>query len=308
MLNMKKLVLVSVIAVAAQLSNAHAQHPSFKVWGDSLEVYNSFTFSPDGKKLYTSEPHRIHSPDSSGLYLPRWGAKNRPWVTLFEYDLNENNLPINRRKLAFANDSLDSSPHINFAGNRIYFSSRRPVPGSDELDGVMHVWYSDKSEDGSWSPPRYFEEINRANYYSAYAQELSDGSILYQSNIPGGVVSKDGTSSQDLWISKYEGGKYGAPENVTALNSAIHEDQLVVNQASTLVLFTRYDEKEMHLFYSTKEGGSWTEPVELLITDVSGFKEQSPRLSIDEDQFCFAHGLLLMCAPLEEVLKMNTAY
>ncbi len=306
---MEKLVMfVAIIGSVFQSQKVLSQHPQFKVLGDSIKVYNAFTFSPDGRKMFTSEPHRIKNPDGGGLLLPRWGSRNRPWVTLYQYDLDDNSLPINRNKLPFANDSLDSSPHINFSGDRIYFNSRRPIPGSTELDGVMHVWYSEKDASGNWSDPKYFEEINRKNYYSSYAQELGDGSVMFQSNIPGSVDDGQGKPSQDLWMSIQKDGRYQPPVNVENLNSTIHEDQLVINRNGDLIIFTRYDEKEMYLFYSTKKIGEWTEPVELFITDQGGFKEQSPRLTIDESNFCFAHGLLVMCAPLEELLKMNSKY
>ncbi|MEQ9425318.1 MAG: hypothetical protein RJQ09_12915 [Cyclobacteriaceae bacterium] len=280
---------------------ASAQREGFKVFGDSLEVYNAFTFSPDGKKLYTSEFTRITTPEGEPD-VERWGDRNRPKVTLYEYDLIEGN-PKNKRKLAFANDSLDSSPHLNFRGDKLYFSSRRPLPGADSLDGKAHVWFSEKQTNGEWSEANCFEEINEAGYYTMYAQELADGSIMYQSNVPGSVKNESGENSQDFWISEFKNGTYQEPQNVTSLNTGIQEDQLVVNRKNNLIIFTRNNDSEMYAFYSLKVNGVWNEPKELFLTDLPGFKEQSPRLSPDGQTFYFAHGLLVMSIPLAELLS-----
>ncbi len=281
-----------------------SQSIDFKVYSDSLKVYNAFTFSPNGKKLYTSELAKLED-DNGVLYIPRWGKRSRPWVSMYEYDVYEDSIA-NRKQLSFANDSLDYAPHINFSGSRIYFTSRRPIPGRDTVDErASHVWYSERLENNEWSSAIYFSEINSPDHYTSYAQELRDGSVVYQSDIPGGMLAEDSSATNDLWISEFRNKVYQPPINLAILNSSIHEDQFVINKNENLIIFTRFDDKEMYAFYAIKEKDQWGEPKELALTDLPGFKEQSPRLSPDNKTFFFAHGQLVMYKPLELVLPTD---
>ncbi len=293
------LVLFKILMILLITSPLQGQREGFTVFGDSLKIVGAFSFSPDGKHLYTSEPKIIAHKGSKAVYA-RWNKNKRLQLSLYVYDLDGNTLS-NKRQLPFANDSLDSSPHVNFEGNRIYFNSRRPVPGSTELDGKGHVWYSEKTMDG-WSDAKYISEINQKGYWSAYCQELKDGSLIFQSNIQKSVAVEEESSSLDFWKSDFINGQYQKPRPIDALNSKHHEDQIVVDQEESFVIFTRVEGDEMTAHISQKKGEKWTTPRELHLTSETGFKEQSPRLSPDGKTFFFAHGTLVMSIPLKEIL------
>lgn len=292
---LKLFVILYLFASGSLLAQRQGLTASF---GDSLKIFNAFSFSPDGKKLYTSERILSHYNNGRPVYKT-WGS-GRPQITLYEYDLEDYKLS-NKHQLSFANDSLDSTPHLNFSGTRLYFNSRRAIPGSDTLDGKLHIWFSEKTKDG-WTEAQYLQEVNFPGFHSAYAQELVDGSLVYQSNMSGSIPGTDGVSSLDFWKSELKNGVFQKPVNVSALNSAFHEDQLVIDKTGKTIIFTRVEGNEIEPYISIMENGQWRNPRKLLLTSVPGFTEQSPRLSSDGKIFFFAHGSLVMHISLQELL------
>lgn len=303
-ISVKNVVLAIILATVVVVDVASAQRRGLTVsFGDSASIFNTFTFSPDGKRLFTSE--RIVSRMESGRPIFETWGDNRPKTSIFEYQIVNGELR-GRKEVEFADGVHDFAPHMNFAGTRIYFNSRRPVADEAKTDGKLHSWYSE-FQNGRWSRAKQVEGINLAGVHTAYVQELGDGSLVFQSDRAGSVAGRGGGPSLDLWITRRFNGRYLEPENLRSINSEYDEGAFVVSKNGKLLIFTRVVEREMEIYVSVRRHDVWGEPRQLHLTSATGFVEQSPRLSPDGKTFYFAHTFLIMHIPLRNLLTSAEA-
>ncbi|NOT08416.1 MAG: hypothetical protein HOP28_09445 [Gemmatimonadales bacterium] len=271
-------------------------------FGDSMKITNGFSFSADGRKLFTSEREAIGKQD--GRHVWRMHGANeqrRQSVTLFEYDVDGPVLR-NRRRLPFANDSLDYYPLLSHDGRRLLFNSRRPIPGPDSLDGTnVHVWMVE-ARGGAWGPPQYVDAVNLRGFVSQYAQQLADTSLLFVSNRPGSVAGPDGRPSFDLWEAAWKNGTWQAPTNLGFFNTGQDEEGPFIDRTGRLLFFKRNSAGESHVFVSVRENGRWRPARQVYLSDFGGYDEHSPRVSADGRTFYFSHGLTVMHIALDELL------
>ncbi|MBK9154897.1 MAG: PD40 domain-containing protein [Chloracidobacterium sp.] len=303
-ISVKNVILAIILATVVVADVASAQRRGLTVsFGDSASIFNTFTFSPDGKRLYTSE--RIVSRMENGRPIFETWGDNRPKTSIFEYQIVNGELT-GRKEVEFADGVHDFAPHMNFAGTRIYFNSRRPLADEEKSDGKLHSWYSE-IQNGKWSRAKQVEGINLAGVHTAYVQELDDGSLVFQSDRAGSVAGRGGGPSLDLWITRRFNGRYLEPENLRSINSEYDEGAFVVSKNGKLLIFTRVVEREMEVCVSVKKQGEWEPPRPLHLTSASGFVEQSPRLSPNGKTFYFAHNALILEAPLRDLLNSEEA-
>lgn len=271
-------------------------------FGDSLKITNGFSFSPDAKKLFTSE--RISLGKKGGRHVWKTCMGGRLAVTIFEYDL-KNGSAFNKRRIEFANDSLDYYPNLDAQGNRMFFVSRRPVPKISALDSTFtHIWMTEKI-DNEWSRPQYVEALNTIGHHSCYAQQSQDGSVIFISNKPGSTPGPDGTPSLDLWISEWKNGTFQEPKNFEFFNSQADEEQPYMDGTGRIFIFKRNFKEESNVFLSLKENGKWREPRQLHLSDFGGYDEHCPKLSQDGKTFLFSFNLTLMHMPFHDLLTQE---
>lgn len=187
------------------------------VSSDSLD-FNA-AFSPDHKSFYFSRAaNRI-----SKIYFTR-------------FDSNQWSPPI---AAPFATDnSADADPAFGPDG-KLYFISNRLTSPSDTLPDY-DIWFVSPLADGGWSSPQNMHSINSDSneFYVSFAQ---NGNLYFSSSRQGGF------GQEDIYVSKWENGKYDAPEN---LGSLINSDK------------SEYDpgispKEDMLVFASSKRDGSY---------------------------------------------------
>lgn len=151
------------------------------------------TFSPDGKEFYFTK--RAPEGYFSAICVSRFtnGKWSKPEIA------------------SFSGQYLDSDPIISPDGNRLFFTSRRPVDGKPRPD--TDIWFVNKTADG-WSDPVNPGAPINTNYSEGYATLTRNGTMYFHSARP------DGSQGEyDIYRSKLVGGKYTEPES---LNSAIN--------------------------------------------------------------------------------------
>ncbi|MDX1941121.1 MAG: hypothetical protein SFU99_11250 [Saprospiraceae bacterium] len=297
---MKTLKLFLILYFCTSLNAFGQRQGLISTFGDLIKITNGFSFSPDGRKLYTSE--RTSVGKQSGRHVWKTYKGGRMAVTLFEYDLKNGNV-YNKRKMSFANDSLDYYPNLNFEGNRIFFVSRRPAPQLNAPDSTFtHIWMAEKVGD-HWNSPQYIEALNTIGYHSCYAQQLKDGSVIFISNKPGSKPGPNGNLSLDLWISEWKNGAFQEPINFEFFNSVDEEEQPYMDQTERIFIFKRNFNDESNVFLSIKENGKWREPRQIYLSDFGGYDEHCPKLSRDGKTFYLSYNLTIMHIPLKELLS-----
>jgi len=206
------------------------------IWG----LHSTAVFSPDGNEVYWAPmmtfPGEIYS--RGGLLTMkrvdgRWTAPS--WAS-FSGPNGEDDVPF------FSPD-----------GKRMYFISRRPLPGESQV-GSEKIWYADRTADG-WSVPQPMDP--NVNSVHKHWQFSLDG----EKNIYFAGQPPDTRGLGDIYLARFSGGQYAKPVNLgDPFNTAATEDTPFVALDGSYLLFSR----QFDIWVSFRgEGGAWTAPVKL---------------------------------------------
>jgi len=206
------------------------------VWG----LHSTAVFSPEGNEVYWAPmveyPGELYS--RGGLLMmkrvggrwtaPAWASFSGP-------------------------NSEDDVPFFSADGQRMYFISRRPLPGETEL-GTEKIWYVDRIPAG-WSEPRPLDpNVNSVPKHWQFS--LDDKKNLYfAGQAPGGL------GMDDIYLAPFADGKYEKPVNLGgAVNSPGSETTPFIAPDGSYLLYSRqYD-----LWVSFRGAdGAWADPVNL---------------------------------------------
>jgi len=147
----------------------------------------------------------------------------------------------------------DDVPFFSADGKRIYFISRRPLPGETQR-GSEKIWHADRTPAG-WTQPQPLDpNVNSVNKHWEFSVDKG-GNVYFGGQAP------DSRGMGDIYLSRLSGGKYDKPVNLgEPINSAGEETTPFIAPDGSYLLFSRqYD-----LWASFRgEGGAWSEPVKL---------------------------------------------
>jgi Tol biopolymer transport system component len=147
----------------------------------------------------------------------------------------------------------DIEPFFHPAGGRLYFASKRPLPGESEV-GDWNLWFTEYGG-GTWTPPAPLQGVNEDGdeYYPAVT---SDGTIYFTAD------REDSLGGEDIYRAREENGNYGAAENLgPAVNSKGPEFNAFVSPDGELLLFSSVrdgDQGGGDLYASFLENDAWT--------------------------------------------------
>jgi ketosteroid isomerase-like protein len=206
------------------------------VWG----LHSTAVFSPDGNEVCWAPmmtfPGEIYS--RGGLLMMkrvdgRWTAP--AWAPF-----------------SGPNDE-DDVPFFSPDGKRLYFISRRPLPGETQ-EGSEKIWYADRTSSG-WAQPKPLDpNVNSMNMHWEFSLDRT-GNVYFAGQAPGGL------GMNDIHMARFAEGKYDKPANLgPPINSPAGEESPFIAADGTYLLFSRqYD-----LWVSFRGAdGAWSAPVKL---------------------------------------------
>ncbi|HOS99877.1 MAG TPA: ankyrin repeat domain-containing protein [Acidobacteriota bacterium] len=206
------------------------------IWG----LHSTAVFSPDGNEVYWAPmmafPGEIYS--RGGLQMMkrvdgRWTAP--AWAS-FSGPRGE-----------------DDVPFFSADGRRLYFISRRPLPGESQ-PGSEKIWFTDRTAAG-WSDPRPLDPAVNAHPMHWQFSLDSAGNLYFAGQ------GTDSHGLDDIYLARFSGGAYEPPVNLGAsVNSAAGENSPFIAPDGSYLLFSRqYD-----IWASFRDAaGTWSEPVRL---------------------------------------------
>jgi ankyrin repeat protein len=206
------------------------------IWG----IHSTAVFSPDGNEVYwapmISFPGEIYSRGGL-LMMKRVNGRWTPpaWASFSGPDVD------------------DDVPFFLTDGRRIYFISRRPLPGETQK-GSEKIWYADRTPAG-WSKPQPLDpNVNSMNMHWEFSLDR-EGNLYFAGQSPGGL------GLQDIYLARFVNGKYEMPVNLgKPINSTDGENTPFIAPDGSYFLF----ERQHDLWVSFRaEGGAWSEPVKL---------------------------------------------
>lgn len=222
-------------------------------------------FTPDGKTVYFTK-----STTNMGFWTIvfsqfRDGAWTQPEVA------------------PFSGQYSDADPAVSPDGKRLFFISRRPVPGFARRE--PHIWYVERNGT-AWGEPRNVAVLNgeSGEFYPSVA---ADGTLYFATVRPGGL------GRNDLYRSRLVGGAYQEPENLGApLNSPLNEGDSTIAPDQSFIIITitgRPDDMgASDLYISDFKDGVWSAPRHLGSGVNSRALEFCPILSPDGKYLFFS--------------------
>lgn len=206
------------------------------IWG----LHSTAVFSPDGNEVYwapmVSRPGGIYT-ETDLIMMKRVGGRWTP-----------------PEPVAFSGRGLGADvPFFSRDGKRIYFLSRRPLPG-EKAQGSEKIWYADRVASG-WGEPKPLEgRVNEHNMHWEFSLG-PDGTVYFAGTAP------DSLGMNDIYGSRLVNGAYEEAKNVgPPISSAAGEDSPFVAPDGSYLLFSRQYDLWISL---KKEDGSWGHPVKL---------------------------------------------
>lgn len=183
----------------------------------------------------------------------------------------------------FSGTYSDIDPFVSPDGERIYFSSIRPVDGVQRADADL--WMVERTASG-WSEPVHLGNVVNSVYDELYASVSDDGTLYFASSRPGGL------GGWDVWSATLAGGVYGPAVNVgPGVNSPYWDFNPAVSEDGTMLLFTSLNRPGGYglgdIYVSRLESGVWGAAVNLGPVVNTAADEYHPSLSPKEKTLYF---------------------
>lgn len=238
--------------------------------GDDVEV-----FAPGIVSIEEGKEYKITiSPDAQEIFFTRRtpnGRNDRIW-----YARLQDGVLATPELAPFAYDCLEMDPSFTPDGNRVYYNSRRPLPGETTLSTRFNIWFVERSGDG-WSESQFVgPPLNdeRPVYFS-----FANDNTLYFTN----------SNPREIRYAEWIDGQYTKGQRLPAgINDLPDVAHPAIAPDESYIVVDSYVQKGGALVGSLvisfmKADGSWTEAISMAevlkatATDIYA----SPRISLD---------------------------
>jgi hypothetical protein len=243
-----------MVGIAAVLACAGGRAPEAGGATDAVrcELYGAGHFSTGAWDFFMA-----FAPDQRQVLFGRADP------TFTNYEILETRLGADGRwsppvRPSFASAWSEADPHISPAGDAVFFISNRPEPGETAARPTHDMWFAARAADGSWGTAQRVPA-------PANDPELDEWSpaVAASGNLYFGGERAGGLGGSDLWVSRWEGGVYRAPENLgPAINTAGLEVEPWIAPDESYLIFAglrRADSVGSYdLYISRRREGGWT--------------------------------------------------
>lgn len=196
------------------------------------------SLGPDGSELFFN---RIT--EEAGIYI---------WVA----NLNGDGKPA--RKIWFSDDRYsDVDPFVSRSGDRLYFSSDRPLPGSGSSEPTPdnNTWYSPRTESG-WGEPRFAGAAVNSAASETFVSESARGELVFTRFGEGSGRARPAY----LMIAKRNGDGFETPQRIETLPRDLRVSNPAVSPDGRLIVAAGTRGDAPKLYFSRKSpAGDWTQ-------------------------------------------------
>lgn len=235
-------------------------------------------FSPDGRDFYfTVTASYTTSPRFSMICVSHF--ENGRWRK--------------PETVSFSGRYMDLAPHLSVDGNRLFFTSIRPVP--DRKGARFRIWVAEKLS-SEWAEPTPLPEpINQETSHNLDATLTADGELYFTSD-------RDNPAGHfHIFHSRFADGKFQIPQKLgPAINSDFMESSPAISPDGNMLVFASNASPEdqekrrpqdliaagkpyprQDLYISVKRDGQWTPARHLERGINSSAEEVNPSFSPD---------------------------
>lgn len=225
------------------------------------------------------DSHPAFAPDGKTLYFLRSTPAFNLWTIVFSrFEKGKWSTP---EVAPWSGQYSDADPFITADGSRLFFISRRPVPGKEKPE--LDIWVAKRTATG-WSEPENVGAPINSTGNEWYPTVAANGTIYFGSDREGGK------GRTDLYRSRLVNGKYAEAENLgEVINTQFNEFEALIAPDESFLIFMaggRPDSRGgFDLYISYNRNGVWSAPVNLGDKINSSGNEYSPTISPDGKYF-----------------------
>ena len=229
-----------------------------KIVSTGLDELNS-VFSPDGREFYFCVRNFL-------------GA-----VSIFQMKMEGENWS-QPKLLPFASRYGDIDVTMSPDGNKILFSSKRPIPGSDEPKEDYDFWMV-KREGDTWGKPIHLGEDINSDSHDYYPMMTNSGAIYFSSQ-------REGPGTNNIYRSEFVDGKYAKAVKLgDTINTENREFDPYISPDESILIFTSnrpegFGSGDLYVSYKDMEG-NWTKAKNMGDTINTPGSEYCPMISPD---------------------------
>jgi len=194
-------------------------------------------FAPGIISTEKQELNSIFTPDGDALYFSISGPGDSVVIMEMRLDGGRWSEPA---IAPFSSTYGDVDPFVSPDGNRLFFGSKRPIPGTAAPAPNWQIWVTDR-EAGSWGEPQWLPETVNSGARQIYPSVAADGALYFQSE-------REGTlGGSDIFVSRLADGEYTAAENVgPPVSSEYDEGDVFVAPDGSYLIFVSRDRPDSH--------------------------------------------------------------
>jgi Tol biopolymer transport system component len=189
----------------------------------------------------------------------------------------------------------DLEPAYSPDGQKLFFTSNRPLHGSDSTKDY-DIWYLVRKDEKWEGPYNAGPEINtgRDEFYPSLAK---NGNLYF--------TRDNGETKDDIFMSAFENGKYEKPVRLPdAVNSKGFDFNAFIDPDENFILFSSYKRADDFgggdLYYCLRSNGVWQSAVHFGKKINSSVLDYSPFVSADKKYFFFTSKRQLVTFPFTE--------
>jgi len=229
-----------------------------------LDELNSI-FSPDGKEFYFC----VRNYTGAG--------------SIFQMKM-EGEIWSQPALLPFASRFGDIDVTMSPDGNTLLFSSRRPLPGSEQPKEDYDFWMANR-ENGLWGIPIHLGEDINSSSQDFYPMMTNSRTIYFSSQ-------REGPGTNNIYKAKWVNGKYAAAVKLDeAINTIHREFDPYISPDEDILIFASsrpggFGASDLYISFKDAEG-NWTNAKNLGDAINSNSSEYCPMISPDGNYFFF---------------------
>jgi Tol biopolymer transport system component len=228
----------------------------------------------------------VFSPDGNDFYFTVMASyTTAPRFAMICVSHFENGHWQRPETVSFSGRYMDFAPHLSADGNKLYFASIRPVPGSKVPR--FRIWMAEKSASGWAEPVPLDAPINQEDSHNLDPSVDAHGNLYFASD------RKDPAGHLHIFYSRFVGGKFQEPEKLGAeINSDFSEGSPAISPDGHYLVFASNAAPEdaekrrpqdliaagkpyprQDLYVSVNRNGQWT-PARHLEHGINSFAEE----------------------------------
>ena len=224
--------------------------------------HSSPAFSLDGTEVYWSVFINFYGPQVILTMQQEDGVWNQPEVA------------------PFSGQYTDGNPCFFPDGKKLFFESRRPIHENEGARDDIDLWTVERTENG-WGQPKHLGwEVNSERWERG--PSVSDSGNLFFCSMRDG-----GLGYTDLYCSKFEDGKYSAPENLgSVINTEGYESWPFIAPDESYIIYES-DTGDLYISFR-KDDNAWSKPIDMSEKIQSKrSQDRFPKLSNEGKYFFF---------------------